>query len=146
LNSRKSKWQLRVKCARKRPQTCEKAALNSRSMPKMNKVGNQTIGISSTHGMAGMIVKLHMLAVDRCQPGSRTEVTIILSGDSSLAGLTNTNTLEGVISTVHNQCQVTFQAITIKAPVVGHVFDRLLVFDGEHRASLPVRVVAFRTL
>lgn len=116
-------------------------------MPKMNKVGNQTsIGISSTYGIAGMIIKLHMLAVDRCQPGSRTEVTIILSGDSSLAGLINTNTLEGVISTVHNQCQATFQVINIKAPVVGLVFDRLLVFDGEHRASLPVRVVAFRTL
>jgi hypothetical protein len=136
-----------VKRARKRPQTCEKAALNSRSMPIMNKVGNQTsVGISSTYGMAGTTIKLHMLAVDRCQPGSRTEAMIILSGDSSLAGLTNTNTLEGVISTVHNQCQATFQAITIKAPVVGHVFDRLLIFDGEHRASLPVRVVAFRTL
>jgi hypothetical protein len=96
--------------------------------------------------MAGMIIKLHMLAVDRCQPGSRTEVTIILSGDLSLTGLVNTNTLEGVISTVHSQCQTTFQAITIKAPIVGHIFDRLLVFDGEHRASLPVRVVAFRAL
>ena len=136
-----------MKCAHKRPQTCEKAALNSRSMSKMNKVGNQTsIGIPSTYGMAGMVIKLHMLAVDRCQPGSRTEVTIILSGDSSLTRLINTDTLEGVISTVHNQCQATFQAITIKAPVVGHVFDRLLVFDGENRASLPVRVVAFRTL
>lgn len=36
------KWQLRVKCARKRPQTCENAALNSQSMPKMNRVGSQT--------------------------------------------------------------------------------------------------------
>jgi hypothetical protein len=96
--------------------------------------------------MAGLIIKLHMSVADQCQPGAGTEATIILSGDSSLARLINPNTLEGVMSTVHNQCQATFQAIAIKAPDVGHVFDRLLVFDGEHGASLPVRVVAFRAL
>ena len=113
--------------------------------------------------MAGIAIKLRILAVHRCQSGPRSEVAIILSGDPSLSKLINASTLEGTVSTVQSQYQAVFQAIRITIPVIRNVLDRtqqpsdsrleflnwlgrILIFHGEHPAALPVRGTAFDSL